>query len=549
MPLVGPTTFTGRLGTPTSVLAGILLANPGAPPGPHPGFIADASAVFDPAILPGPVTVVPGFIADSSAVYAPQVSGVQSVPVGFIADTAALYAPSTILKYPVAFIGSSEQVYSPTLKATQVTHPGFIGAASVVYPPTLGVGPLRPPPVRRVGVVVTAAPLGRAGPELLDFPTFADVMSVRIRFGFDQRVAEASIVTSTQPAGVNFDDRLSLALGSPEGAGTINRFIGYVRDFRFSENPPTCETVLKGSLIRAQEYENFESTTVGDAGGTPIPGIGLLIPDLAGGAPTADSATIVQAALDRAGVDTNSGIIAGSDVQYGALAPFEFEWHRAPLDPSNQYAQEAGESALSYIERYDLVDAQLTGDGTSGGRYRIFDTAGGQVFRIPIGGVPEAAAEFVFEEGIDILDGQFTRSIDNLRNYFVVHGYDPGNNFGGIRYELVADNGIQTGSHTQTFSSAMIERFNEEDTLFLSGMSAERVAKALAFEQNVLTGWITTWREDLFGIGQTHLVRGPGGLVGRMGISSELVWVQSLELTFDESGFTQRIGYVGGLST
>jgi len=211
-------------------------------------------------------------------------------------------------------------------------------------------------------------------------------------------------------------------------------------------------------------------------------------------------------------------------------------------------AADQGETAMSYIERYDAIDCQVTG-----GRYRTFETLGGQVFRLLVGGRPRTGApDFTLTEGMDILGGNFQRSITNTRNYFVVKGQDRGV-AGPMNFGLQESNAYQPATIKRTYaqSSDMIERQdNTTGTVYQAptGVSCETIANALAIEYNreFVTGWVETYRDDAFGLSQTHLVQGAvGGIVGSLGLA-ENVWVQSLEISVDDRGFSQRITYLGG---
>lgn len=364
--------------------------------------------------------------------------------------------------------------------------------------------------------------------------TFSNMLSARASFGFDKRVSEASIITPIKPT-VTYDDVVTLDMGVV-GSNVTTRFVGIVRDFRYSPNPRGVETVCRGQLTRAAEYENWEDPeTYG----------GLFIYDLLG-TQTGTASAIVQAVLTRASVPYTAANIYGSSSVYGEIDD-AFIWHNGNSDNPTIDLQEAGETALGYIERYDMIDCDFNAAAGSGGRYRTFETLGGTVYRYLVGGRPRAIEDFTFTEEVDILDGNFERSITDTRNYFVVTGYDPGANTGPVSFALQESNTFQPPSrkHTYRFSSPMIERENESDPG--TGMSCERLANVLALEFNreIVTGWISTYRDDDLGIAQTHLVQAPGGLPGRLGVAEKL-WVQTLDISVDEQGFTQRISYLGG---
>jgi len=364
-----------------------------------------------------------------------------------------------------------------------------------------------------------------------------NLVSARVSFGFDVRVSQATLVTPLKPD-CSYDDVVTVTLG----AGTHNdaRFVGLVRDFQYSSSPPSVTTICKGWLTRADEYENVEDPQLIG---------GLAIPDLVG-TDTALSADIVKAVLDKSSTPYDASYIDGTSVQYGDTFD-PFVWlNGTNQDPAIDIT-DAGETALAYIERYDHIDAVFDADSGTGGRFCTFETlpdgASNTIFRTLVGGRPWADEDFTFYEGVDILDGQFQRSISETRNYFLVTGYDDGAGVGPESFALADSNDFQpTGSkHTSRTSSPMIERSNESDPG--TGMSCETVANALSLEYNreIVKGWLATHRDDPLGIGQVHMVRTVSGLPGWLGVGEKL-WVQSLDISVDEQGFTQRIAYIGG---
>ena len=369
-----------------------------------------------------------------------------------------------------------------------------------------------------------------------------NVLSARISYGFDLRTGECRIVTPVKPSGT-YDDVLSISIGTTSSPAT--RFVGLVRDFEYTDNPGAVTTIARGYLIRAIEYENWEETEYDPWTGSG----GLLLPDLVGTL-TGAADDIVKAALDKADVPYTGSNIHGSSVVYGGgLSPLPFMWRSGGSGPNTvPMPQEQGESAMSYIERYDAIDAEITGTN-AGGRFRTFETTGGTVFRVRVGGRPQGTPDKTLTGGVDILAGQFQRSISQTRNYFVVKGQDRGQGFGALNFALASSNDFQpSGSkHTYQFSSDMIERDLDSDTTH-TGMSCETLANALELEYNreIVSGWVETYRDDVFGVAQTHLVQGAaGGLVGLLGVAENL-WVQSLEISIDNRGLTQRMTYLGG---
>jgi hypothetical protein len=376
-----------------------------------------------------------------------------------------------------------------------------------------------------------------------------NILSARVSYGFDMRCGECQIVTPSKPtvSGSGEDNAVSITIGT---ASPAVRFVGVVREFQFANNPPSCTTVARGYLTRAIEYENSEETAMAEWGGAG----GLMLPDLVG-ANTGSSSGIVQAVLNKAGLSGHysSGNIDGSSWIYGGGVgtnwPMPFLWRSGGHIQVGEVIQhaDAGETAMSYIERYDAIDVK---DSGVGGRLRTFEDVGGTIRRKAVGGRPSSGTPaFTLTGGIDILAGQFKRSITETRNYFVVKGQDRGNGFGPLNFALQESNDFQpdTEKHSYALASDMIERDTDADTTN-SGISCETICNALAIEFNreFVTGWLETYRDDLFLLGQTHLVQGAiGGLPGDLGVAENL-WVQSIEISVDERGFTQRMTYLGG---
>ena len=364
-----------------------------------------------------------------------------------------------------------------------------------------------------------------------------NLLSARVSFGFDVRTSQATLMTPIKPD-CTYDDVITLTLGA--GTNDLARFVGLVRDFQYSANPRGVTTICRGWLTRADEYENTDDPQII---------AGLSISDLVG-TDLADSATIVRAVLDRSGTPYDASNIGGTPTLFGDTFD-PFIWRNGASDNPLIDITDAGETALAYIERYDAIDAVFDAANGTGGRYSTFETLpdglSNTVFRTLIGGRPWADEDFTFYEGVDILDGEFARSISQTRNYYLVTGYDYGDGTGPESFALQDSNDFQpvTTKHTQRTSSPMIERSNDSDPG--TGMSCETVANALSLEYNreIVKGWIATFRDDSLGIGQVHMLRTVSGLPGWLGVGEKL-WVQSLDITVDEQGFTQRVDYVGG---
>jgi hypothetical protein len=362
-----------------------------------------------------------------------------------------------------------------------------------------------------------------------------NLLAGRASFSFDSRVSQGTIVTATKPS-ISQDDELQIVMGvqlKVAGVWTdshvVTRFVGLVRDFQYSYAPRGVATIARGYLTRAAEFENSDDPSFLG---------GMLIPDITGSTTGDTASNIVQAVLTLADVPFSGANIHSTSTLYGTVYDDAFLW-RNGMNDSNPDLQEAGETALSYSERYDEIDAVFSSG--AGGRYRTFETLGGVVYRYLVGGRPRGANDFTLTEGADILDAQFDRSTVETRNHFPVTGYDPGDGGGPEAYAPTPP----TPKKSYRSSSPMIERSLDADPG--DGMSCETVSNAVSLEYNreQVKGWITTFLDDEYGIAQTHLVTTLSGLPDRGGVAEPL-WVQGLDDTVDEQGFTQRIGYLGG---
>lgn len=368
-----------------------------------------------------------------------------------------------------------------------------------------------------------------------------NIMAVRTRLGVDSRVSSCEFDIPFLPGGLTYDSVVVINQGVVN-SNVIQRFIGIVRDFRYKLSPRNITVVCYGYLKRAMEYENWEDPTV----------IGGLIPmdlttsgNIVNTTPqgyTDTASNIISAVLDKCNVPHNAANIDSSDIQFG-LFEEEFVWKNG-TNSENFDLREAGESGLSYIERYDEVD----GDGS--GRYRTYEDPvhdnGGGTFRKQIQFPVPSGADLQLTETVDILDGELTRSISDTRNYFVVTGRDSGGGVGPEFFVLQAANSFQPGNtkHTYHLNSSMIERSLDADPG--TGQSCETLASAVAaeFNREIVTGWVETFRDDPIGPLTIVLVSGNGGQADRLGTGQNL-YVMGLEIVTDSTGFTQRLQCLG----
>jgi len=358
-------------------------------------------------------------------------------------------------------------------------------------------------------------------------------------FGFDQRVAEATVRrTGGGGVAVNYWSKIEIRMGCAPGAGEAVRFNGYVVPVDNQLFPIDATLVCKGNLYRAQWVRNQQPD------GT----------DLAGPAGTSDQAQ-VMAVLDYCGVPYTAGNIAGTGKALGSV----YNGDPADVFTAGPWWWAEGEPGLSCIERVDEVSVP----DAATGRYRTFETLGGDVFRIPMATAPHTTPDFSFAEGVDVLEARITRDPAGAANRVVVTG-GPTDITGGVvgvedldvyRFTAAAPSGsapylppgLPNGPDgypqvTASFGSPMLEKALITDPLVSEDvLSCQAVATFLLAEYNCVldTLELATPRDDLLGPGQTIHLHSP-----RLGITDpdQHYWLQRLEITLDERGaFTQRL--------
>jgi hypothetical protein len=357
-------------------------------------------------------------------------------------------------------------------------------------------------------------------------------------FGFDQRYAEATVRrTGGGTIDVAYWDEVEIRMGCTPGAGAALRFTGYVIPVDNQLYPVEGVLTCKGRLYRAAFVRNNAP------GGTPLaePEVGQ--PDEAQ----------VQVVLNACAVPVVASNIGGTGKALGSvfvdlgnvLAPGPFTWAEQ-------------QSGLDYIEQLDAVSVP---DDASG-RFRTFETLGGEVFRIPLATVPAGAPDFAFTEGADVLEARITRDPAGAANRVTVTGapapgnvaVDPGTAAvtlgaqcrftAGTAFAPYLPPGLPAGPDgypavTQTFSSPLIEK----NTVAEPGdvLACEAVAQFLLQEYNCVLDTLefSTPRDDLLGPGQTVHLHSPRLDVTDAG---QHYWLQHLEVSVDERGaFTQRL--------
>lgn len=243
-----------------------------------------------------------------------------------------------------------------------------------------------------------------------------------------------------------------------------------------------------------------------------------------------------------------------------------------------------GTPGLDYLDQLDQVCAAQDSNG-NWGVYKTFETVGGAsdltVFRTLITANPQgnaADADFRLAEGVDLMkDMQVSHDPSQVVNGIRVVGgnpfqdttrqarypyYDPSNPtvpwipdipatpppyFTASSFFLPSflPNNPTTGYPTvlRDFSFPMIERSIDDDTQCpWTGLTAEAKARQLLQELNteVVSLRVSTYRDDVFGPGQTHYIYAPV----RAGVF-QTMWLNSLDITMsDKRVFRQRMQYV-----
>ena len=356
-------------------------------------------------------------------------------------------------------------------------------------------------------------------------------------FGFDQRVAEATVRrTGGGEADVQYWSPIRIDMGCAPGHGLATRFSGYVVPVDNALFPIESVLTCRGTLYRAQWIRN--QTPGGTVMAEPPTG--------------ASDQAQVQAVLTACGVPFTAANIGGTGKDLGSEA-FDFN---NPVVPG-PFVWAEGQAGLDYL---DAIDAVSVPDDASG-RYRTFETLGGDVFRTKMATAPKTTPDFTFTEGVDVLEARITRDPGGAANVVTVTGAPTpiAGAVAGVEdldvYRFTAGTadapylppGLPVGPHgypavVTTFSSPLIEKSLVSDPDVAGDVVAcEAVAQFLLQEHNCVLDTLefSTPRDDLLGPGQTIHLHSP-----RLGITDvdQHYWLQHLEVTVDERGvFTQRL--------
>ena len=367
----------------------------------------------------------------------------------------------------------------------------------------------------------------------VDWQYDSSAYSASCSFGFDQRVAEATVRrTGGGSVAVNYWSPIEVHLGCSPGHGLAVRFKGYVIPVDNTLFPIEGVLTCKGTLYRAQWVRNQDE----------------------GGKVMADPDTGTPDEVQVRTVLTDCGVslpvpanVAGTGKDLGSL----YSGNPTDTVTPGPWTWGQGETGLAYIEKVDEISVPDTHDG----RYRTFETLGGEIFRIPMATAPTTTPDFTFTEGVDVLEAKITRDPAGAANKVTVTGAPiPDTGVPGVVSALLftaatsdapyLPPGLPTApdGHAyvgMSFASPLIEKQENADAGNV--VSCEAVAQFLLAEYNCVIDTLefSTPRDDLLGPGQTIHVHSP-----RLGITDpdQHYWLQRLEITLDEQGaFTQRL--------
>lgn len=268
-----------------------------------------------------------------------------------------------------------------------------------------------------------------------------DFLAFRASHSLTDPVARATIVAPY--AYGTYDDPVEILCGAIPGDGPVRRFKGRRRTAHHDLYPRNCVMDCVGELSRADEYINWEESH-GPTGllGAPVPGWnygnttyvlglgGLRVQDIVPASGhylgCATFKQIAEQVLTKAHVPFNPANIqcTGRIYGFGIADPIglRFLWHSGTggvagggdVNLENAYRR-AGESALSYLQKYAQIEAEFDlGPGPGPGLapnkigfYRLFELPSGEVVIKLVGGHPGGVLDYdpysgrmyVFTEG------------------------------------------------------------------------------------------------------------------------------------------------------
>lgn len=384
------------------------------------------------------------------------------------------------------------------------------------------------------------------------------IVAASCHFGFDARYATAELVyAATEGVTPSYWMPVEITMGA-NAATAVPRFYGYILPIDNTAWPKRGTLKLRGPLGIAAALQNADNTWVATNNVYGTDFYGLTDQEIAVAILTYYGLTdrfVYTPPLGGAFGDT----VAGTGNVLGAN-PLIGTW-----------VWPMGSFGLAYLDQLDQCCAAQDALG-NWGVYKTLETVGGEadktLFRTLITGNPQLAAgdaDFSLTEGVDLLrDLEVTHDPQQVANAIRVAGGDP---FG--EPALMANypqyipsipatpppyltasspylpsfmpNNPTTGYPTvlRDFTFPMIERSTTADAW--NGLTAESKARQLLQELNteVVTLRVSTYRDDLFGPGQTHHIHAPI----RAGVFQNL-WLQTLDITMSaQRVFRQRMSY------
>jgi len=334
---------------------------------------------------------------------------------------------------------------------------------------------------------------------VLNGTSLTGVQKARVATSLSNPVAR--LYVKVYPA-VSYNDGDSLTITMGSGTNNVLSATGNVWQADYTNDGPTFELVGRGPLFKAEKYYNN------------VQG-GLSLVSLVGG-PATDE-VIARAVLTKAGVSFTAGNIAGTGLVRGTLAPDAYIWKQ-------------GESALAYLQR--LSKASLG--------YVMVETIGGDVLRVQVLGRSHGTASYSLNQGVDIFGGGHAQ-MDAFAKFSAVTV--TGFNYGAGAVTFSNPKPIPDGVQAYVFSSDMIERAEENDPG--AGISAANVARNFVEGEvehtQIRVSGLRTPRDDLFQVGQTHLVD-----ASWLGLSNQLLTCISVTRECDDKWFSQTLEYIGG---
>jgi hypothetical protein len=319
-----------------------------------------------------------------------------------------------------------------------------------------------------------------------------DALSAQVTYDWALVAGEAHVVLPALQ-GCDIDQGITIVINGE------TCFQGTVRQIDSTLAPHSVSLLCKTSLYLLEEWENGTETIEADEGKP-----GLAFSDLVG-AETATLREIVTAVLDRVGISYSLGNLDNPSHVYGTDAPEELTWG-------------THESASAYLHRIFEASAG----------YRLFDSSDGNLYLTQISAIPSTTADYTFTLGDDIFgDSSSSFSAIGQKSAVLVEGYDDG---AGAATSGIVGSGISTFRVT----SPLIE-----DDAFCTELASFWLPQLDRRQQTVR---LSTPRQELFGLAQSHYIDATGGLS-----VSQRMWVKAVVREIAASHeFTQHLTYVAG---